>query len=143
MDLACRPPIILPMPPRSELRWLSWNYALVTLLSAFLLFQVQPLLSKFILPWFGGSPAVWTTAMLFFQTALFCGYAYAHVSEHYLSRAAQMVVHVVLIVAACAMLPIAPSTTWKPTDGADPTWRILALLGRADVGGFIALLGQV
>ena len=46
--------------------------------SAFLLFQVQPLISKFILPWFGGSPAVWTAAMLFFQVVLFGGYLYAH-----------------------------------------------------------------
>ena len=79
---------------------LAWWSAATILVSAFLLFQVQPVITKKILPWFGGSPAVWTTAMLFFQTALFCGYAYAHVSEHYLSRTVQMVVHVALIVAA-------------------------------------------
>ena len=55
-------------------------YAATTFISAFLLFQVQPIISKAILPWFGGSPAVWTTAMLFFQTLLFAGYAYAHFS---------------------------------------------------------------
>ena len=54
------------------------RYALTIFLSAFLLFQVQPLIGKFILPWFGGSPAVWTTCMLFFQVVLLVGYSYAH-----------------------------------------------------------------
>ena len=61
-------------------------FALTTFASAFLLFQVQPLLSKRLLPWFGGGPAVWTTCVLFFQTVLFAGYAYAHASEHWLPR---------------------------------------------------------
>ena len=52
------------------------NYVLTTLASALLLFEVQPIISKFILPWFGGSPAVWTTCMVFFETLLFGGYAY-------------------------------------------------------------------
>ncbi len=64
--------------------WLGLIYAGTVFVSAFLLFQVQPMISKYILPWFGGSPAVWTTCMFFFQTLLFCGYVYAHVSEHYL-----------------------------------------------------------
>src|SRR5882724_977800 len=88
--------------------WLIWNLALATLLSAFLLFQVQPLVSKFILPWFGGSPAVWTTCMLFFQCLLFCGYAYAHLSARLLSGRGQAILHVGLIVAAVALLPITP-----------------------------------
>ena len=58
---------------------LAWWAAATIFVSAFLLFQVQPIISKKILPWFGGSPAVWTTALLFFQTALLAGYAYAHV----------------------------------------------------------------
>ena len=57
---------------------LSLTYASTVFLGAFLLFLVQPLLGKFILPWFGGSPAVWTTAMLVFQVLLFGGYLYAH-----------------------------------------------------------------
>src|SRR6478735_11017695 len=101
------------MPPRSELRLLSWNYALVTLLSAFLLFEVQPILSKFILPWFGGSPAVWTTCMVFFQSLLFAGYAYAHLSVKYLRPRAQALVHVGLLAAAVLMLPIAPDLSWR------------------------------
>ena len=68
-------------------RLLMVNYALTTLISALLLFEVQPIIGKFILPWFGGSPAVWTTCMVFFQTLLFAGYAYAHLSENICDRA--------------------------------------------------------
>ena len=64
-------------------RWLLANYAAAIFVSAFLLFQVQPLVSKSILPWFGGTPAVWTTCMLFFQSLLFAGYAYAHFSQQW------------------------------------------------------------
>ena len=98
------------------------------LVSAFLLFQVQPLISKCILPWFGGSPAVWTTCMLFFQIVLFGGYAYAHISEHVLGPRLRTVVHFLLLVLAVAMLPIIPSPAWKPLDSSNPTWRILGLL---------------
>ena len=66
-------------------------YAVTIFTSAFLLFQVQPLISKFILPWFGGSPAVWTAAMLFFQVVLFGGYLYAHLTSTYLTPRAQFV----------------------------------------------------
>ena len=59
----------------------SLQLGALSLLSAFLLFQVQPLISKFILPWFGGGPGVWTTCMLFFQVLLFGGYAYAHAAH--------------------------------------------------------------
>ncbi len=108
--------------------WLLWDLALMTLLSAFLLFQVQPLISKFILPWFGGSPAVWTTCMVFFQSLLFCGYAYAHLTSRLLSCRAQAILHLALIAVAIALLPIAPSESWQPTPGMEPTWRILGLL---------------
>src|SRR2546426_1804829 len=54
------------------------HYAAAILVGSFLLFQVQPMIARFILPWFGGSPAVWTTCLLFFQVALLAGYAYAH-----------------------------------------------------------------
>jgi hypothetical protein len=108
--------------------WLLWDLALTTLLSAFLLFQVQPLISKFILPWFGGSPAVWTTCLVFFQSLLFCGYAYAHLTSRLLSCRGQAIVHLALIAAAIVLLPIAPSEGWQPTPGMEPTWRILGLL---------------
>ncbi len=111
-------------------RWsrLAALYAGTVFVSAFLLFQVQPLISRFILPWFGGTPAVWTTCLLFFQTTLFAGYAYAHLSEHYFRPRVRMVVHLILIGAALLTLPITPSDWWKPGDGANPTGRILALL---------------
>lgn len=103
-------------------------FAPAVFLGAFLLFQVQPLIGKYILPWFGGSPEVWTTCMLFFQVFLLGGYAYAHFIARYLKPRTQAVVHVVFIVAALAMLPIIPSAGWKP-QGADlPTLRILLLL---------------
>ncbi len=110
-------------------RWsrLALLYASTIFLSAFLLFQVQPLISRFILPWFGGGPAIWTTCLLFFQTVLFAGYAYAHVSEHSFGPKARTVVHLTLLVAALLTLPITPSDWWKPTDSGYPTARILAL----------------
>jgi SAM-dependent methyltransferase len=103
-------------------------YAATIFLSAFLLFQVQPLIAKIILPWFGGSAAVWTAAMLFFQLVLLAGYGYAHLSIRFLKARAQMAVHVALLALSCALLPILPSPTWKPTESGDPTARILLLL---------------
>ncbi|MEJ7638788.1 MAG: hypothetical protein WKF75_12640 [Singulisphaera sp.] len=108
--------------------WLGWSLAGTILVSAFLLFQVQPLICKAILPWFGGSPAVWSTCLLFFQTVLFGGYAYAHLSERYLGPRAQGARKLGLISAALAALPILPGIDWKPHGGSDPTWRILGLL---------------
>jgi SAM-dependent methyltransferase len=104
-------------------------YATTVFLSAFLLFQVQPLVAKIILPWFGGSAAVWTVCMLFFQVLLLLGYFYAHGSIRWQTPSRQRLVHWVLLAAALAVLPLAPSETWKPKGGDDdPTLRILALL---------------
>ena len=112
---------------------LVFAFAGTIFLSAFLLFQVQPLLSKTILPWFGGTPSVWTTCMLFFQTLLFAGYAYAHLVNRHLSQRMQMWLHVGLLLSACLLLPIVPSDSWKPTGGENPTLRIVLLLS-ASVG---------
>jgi spermidine synthase len=103
-------------------------YAVTIFLSAFLLFQVQPLIAKIILPWFGGSAAVWSAAMLFFQLVLLAGYGYAHLTIRYLKAKAQVQLHFALLVAGCTLLPILPSETWKPTEVGDPTVRILLLL---------------
>jgi hypothetical protein len=103
-------------------------FALTIFTGAFLLFLVQPLIGKFILPWFGGSPAVWTTCLLFFQVFLLCGYAYAHVCTRWLRPRFQTVLHLTLVAAAIFFLPIIPEAHWKPAPDADPTWRILALL---------------
>jgi hypothetical protein len=113
--------------------WLAACYALAIFVGAFLVFQVQPVISKTILPWFGGSPAVWTTCMLFFQVVLFGGYVYAHLLSTKLPPLWQGGVHVAVIAAALLLLPITPDASWKPQDSADPTWRILLLLG-ANVG---------
>ena len=103
-------------------------FALTIFTGAFLLFQVQPLVGKYILPWFGGGPGIWTTCMLFFQLLLLGGYAYAHAVSRYLRPRTQAILHLVLLAAALASLPITPSDTWKPTDANDPVWRILSLL---------------
>lgn len=103
-------------------------YALTIFLGAFLLFQVQPLIGKYILPWFGGGPGVWTTCMLFFQLVLLGGYAYAHLLTRFLRARAQVIVHLALLLAAIGLLPITPADSWKPEGNGDPTWQILALL---------------
>src|SRR5882672_5106177 len=109
-------------------------YAATIFLSSFLLFLVQPLIARLILPWFGGSAAVWTTCMLFFQTLLLAGYAYAHVLEKKVPQGRlQPLIHTVLLAAAVAMLPISPSEAWKPAGEDEPISRILMLLG-ASVG---------
>ncbi len=109
--------------------FLGYLLALTIFISAFLLFQVQPLISKFILPWFGGSPAVWTTAMLFFQCTLFLGYVYSHLLFCRLSLAKQVKVHLVLLVLASIMaFFVVPLDSLKPKGTDDPTSRILLLL---------------
>lgn len=100
----------------------------LSLLSAFLLFQVQPVISKYILPWFGGSPGVWTTCMVFFQMVLFAGYAYAHALTKFLQPRTQFFVHGTLMLAALAFLPIMPGEGWEPAGNEDPAGRILLLL---------------
>jgi hypothetical protein len=104
------------------------RYAATIFLSAFLLFQVQPLAGKTILPWFGGGSTVWTTCMLFFQSALLVGYAYAHLLASRFSPRSGAGLHLLLLGASLLLLPITPAESWKPADAAVPAWRILALL---------------
>jgi hypothetical protein len=109
-------------------------FALTVFLSAFLLFQVQPMISKFILPWFGGSPAVWTTAMLFFQTTLFAGYVYSHLVGRHVAQERQPVLHLaVLGVASLLALFVLPDPSFKPTGDEAPVFKILTILA-ASVG---------
>ena len=103
-------------------------FALTIFTGAFLLFQVQPLIGKYILPWFGGGPGVWTTCMLFFQVLLLGGYAYAHFISRWLKPRTQAIVHLVLLAAALALLPITPHDSWKPHGAGNPTLQILLLL---------------
>ena len=108
-------------------------YPLTIFLSAFLLFLVQPVIAKQILPWFGGSAGVWTTCLFFFQLLLLGGYAYAHWSIRTLRPRPQVVLHIVLLLASLASLPILASADWKPAGDEQPAFRILLLLS-ATVG---------
>ena len=114
--------------------WLKLIFAATILVSAFLLFQVQPLISKYILPWFGGSPAVWTTCMLFFQIAYLPGTRMPTAFASF-SRPGAGGVHLSLLAAAAVVMPAVhlPARNWKPIDSGDPTGRILLLLA-ATVG---------
>jgi hypothetical protein len=104
-------------------------FAVTIFAGAFLLFQVQPLIGKYILPWFGGGPGVWTTCLLFFQVLLLGGYAYAHFSSTYLKPRTQALVHMILLALSLALLPIAPSESWKAHVAGQPVLQILLLLG--------------
>jgi hypothetical protein len=122
--------------PLSFFLLITWLFGFTIFLSAFLLFQIEPLISKFILPWFGGGPAVWTAAMFFFQLLLLGGYAYAHsLSRFDLSK--QRLVHLgiglftaawIVIMAFHWATPITPDASWKPAVGASPVWQIFAVL---------------
>jgi len=108
-------------------------------LSAFLLFQAQPLIGKVILPWFGGTSAVWMTCLLFFQLLLLGGYLYAHLLSNRLTPRWQGRVHLLVLVLSLALLPIAPDLRWKPAPGDDPTLGILGLLLVTIGGPFFVL----
>src|SRR5688572_5110781 len=104
-------------------------YALTIFTSAFLLFLVQPIMAKQILPWFGGSAAVWTTCLVFFQFLLLFGYAYSDWTTRHMKPRHQSALHVVLLCASLFSLPILADPSWKPSGDEDPTLRILGLLG--------------
>lgn len=97
-------------------------------LSAFLLFQVQPVIARYILPWYGGSAAVWSTCILFFQTVLLAGYAYSHFLTRYFETKKQITIHLVLLALTILVLPITPEEWMKPTGNENPVWGILTLL---------------
>ncbi|MGE5103916.1 MAG: spermidine synthase, partial [Betaproteobacteria bacterium] len=103
-------------------------FALTIFASAFLLFLVQPIIAKQILPWFGGSAAVWTTCLVFFQAALLAGYAYSDAVVRRLAPRRQTLLHVLLLVASLAVLPIVPAAFWKPAGNENPAALILGLL---------------
>src|SRR4051812_20583773 len=116
-------------------RGLAFVYAATIFVSAFLLFQIQPMISKAILPWFGGTPAVWTVCLLFFQSLLFAGYAYAHFTNHSLRPRQQAGVHILVIIIALglALLGVVPGENLKPAGEVDPTRAILLILA-ASIG---------
>jgi len=97
-------------------------------LSGFLLFQVQPMMARYILPWFGGSATTWTVCLLFFQFALLLGYAYAYLFSTPYGLRLQIGIHICLVIASLVSLPIMPTDAFKPQDADSPTLRILILL---------------
>jgi SAM-dependent methyltransferase len=104
-------------------------HAATIFLSAFLLFLVQPVIAKQILPWFGGAAAVWATCLVFFQSVLLFGYAYSDWTTRLLAPRRQAWLHIALLALSLLMLPIIPGTQWKPGEEAgEPTLMILGLL---------------
>lgn len=103
-------------------------YGCVVFLGAFLLFLIQPVFAKLILPWYGGSAAVWTVCLVFFQTVLLGGYVYAHLLTRWLRPRGQAMLHTAFLAAAVCLLPAMPGERWKPVGGDDPAWRILTVL---------------
>jgi hypothetical protein len=103
-------------------------YAATIFSSAFLLFLVQPVIAKQILPWFGGAASVWAICLVFFQSVLLLGYAYADWTMRRLASRRQAWTHLALLALSLATLPIIPDARWKPDPGVEPTLPILALL---------------
>jgi SAM-dependent methyltransferase len=120
--------VILTAEPPSRSGVPLFFYAVTIFFSAFLLFEIQPIIAKIVLPWFGGSAAVWTTCMLFFQVVLLLGYLYAHLVVRRLEPRAQILLHIALLAVSIVVLPVIPNAGWKPAGSEDPAWRILGLL---------------
>jgi hypothetical protein len=106
-------------------------FATTVFLSAFLLFQIQPIVAKMILPWFGGSSSVWSVCIVFFQTALLAGYAYVHVLHKNLQPHRQALLHGVLLLISLALLPVAANPAWKAAAVDTPTLAVIGVLAGA------------
>lgn len=113
-------------------------------LGAFLLFLVQPLMGRFVLPWQGGAPAVWTACLLFFQSALLLGYLYAHGLSQLRSLRRQLVVHLSLLVVALWWMPPLPHfpTPATAAEAASPLLQVLVMLARTIGPPFVLLAGS-
>lgn len=103
-------------------------FGLTLFVSATLLFLVQPMIGKMILPRLGGTPAVWATCMVFFQAALLAGYAYAHAATNWLGSRRQAVLHLLLLALPLLVLPIAVSDALIPPGDANPIPWLLGIL---------------
>ena len=109
-------------------RRVAWLLAAAMGLSAFLVFQVQPLVAKAILPWFGGGASVWSVTLMFFQMGLLAGYAYAHLLVRAFQPRTQAIVHLSVLAVAFLALPIVPPEWLRPSGGEDPTLRLVLVL---------------
>lgn len=103
-------------------------HAAAIALSAFLLFLVQPIIARQILPWFGGSALVWSTSLVFFQLGLLGGYFYADALVRKCSPRKQLAIHATLLLASLLTLPILPNPASRPADASNPAGRVLWLL---------------
>ncbi len=106
------------------------RFATTVFLSAFLLFQIQPIIAKMILPWFGGASSVWSVCLVFFQAELLLGYLYVHLLHESLSPRRQNLLHATLLVLSLATLPVVANPTWAATLES-PTWGVLVVLAAA------------
>src|SRR5438270_8354426 len=128
----------LPLSSSAAPVWRStFLLSLTAFLSALLLFQVQLIIAKYILPWWGGTPAVWATCLVFFQMLLLAGYGYAHWTSNRW-RDGHTRIHATLLLAGLILMvlfallwpsPITPGANWKPSNPEHPALRILLLLG--------------
>jgi hypothetical protein len=103
-------------------------FSLTVFMSAALLFMLQPMFAKMALPLLGGTPAVWNTCMVFFQAVLLVGYSYAHAAPAVLGLRRQAALHLVLLLAALCVLPVAIPENWNPTAHQNPFLWLLTLL---------------
>lgn len=104
------------------------SYGVTIFVGAFLLFEIEPLIAKRILPWFGGAAAVWIICLLFFQLVLLLGYAYAHWLTSKFATSMQSRIHAALLIVSVLFLPVYPKSSWQPTPTQSPTFHILLLL---------------
>jgi hypothetical protein len=103
-------------------------FSMTLFVNAALLFSVQPMFSKMVLPMLGGTPAVWNTCMLFFQAALLGGYLYAHVTSRWLDVRNQSILQIALFALTFLTLPVAVASGWRPTGSEMPVWWLAGLL---------------
>jgi hypothetical protein len=126
-------------PPEDTTRFIPALYALTIFLSAFLLFLLEPLIAKRILPWFGGSAAVWATCLVFYQVVLLAGYYYASWVRRICSARNATVLHVAVLAISLAFLPVGPGVHWKIAAAQHPAWLIFEMLGASIAVPFLAL----
>ncbi|MGH1398923.1 MAG: fused MFS/spermidine synthase [Alphaproteobacteria bacterium] len=120
-------------------RFLLYTYAITLFLSAALIFSVQPLFSKMILPLLGGTPQVWNTAMLFFQFVLLLGYFYAHTLSTYFKTSLQIIIHLALLILFIGSLPFyIPADAAPPMDGSLSLWQVSLMFSQ--IGGAFFIL---
>lgn len=116
-----------PRDPPSSMQ-MTAIFAAAALVSAFLLFWIEPLFARLVLPLLGGAPAVWNTCLMFFQTLLLAGYLYAHASARFLPTRKQVIVHVALLLLCLITLPVAIPRGWTPPSSGNVIWWLVRAL---------------